>query len=252
MGVVQRYVGWGRWAVQQKGVFGAAGMVVGRLRGRRSTPHTVHPFDLEHGLETSGVVHGGRLAPGHRNAAFSTAYLGVPPSRMRGILDRWRATPGVEQTERCAFVDVGCGKGRALLLGAELPFREAMGVEFDAGLAAVARRNVERWSAAGRPRCPLRVVHGDATEVALPEGPLVAYLFNPFQAPVLRRVLDRLQRRRSAVDVLYLYPKEEAVFAEFPAFELLWREGIGLAAEDVGADGTPGEADPCCAYRLRY
>jgi SAM-dependent methyltransferase len=226
-------------------------MVVGRLRGRCSTPHTAHPFDLEHGLETSGVVHGGRLALGHRNAPFSTAYIGVPPSRMRAVLDRWRATPGGERTEECAFVDMGCGKGRALLLGAELPFREGMGVEFDAELAGVARRNVECWSAAGRPRCLLRVVHGDVTEVALPEGALLVYLFNPFQAPVLRQVLDRLQRRRSAVDVLYLYPKEESVFAEFPAFELLWREGISLAAEDVGADGTPGEADPCSAYRLR-
>lgn len=204
-----------------------------------------------HGIETSGWIEGGMLGVGHRHAEFSTAYLGVPPSRMRCVLDRWETTPDVLPIEAYAFVDVGCGKGRAVLLASERPFREALGVELDGRLAGAAIENAERWRSAGRSRCPITVVYGDATEVELPDGPLVVYLYNPFLAPVLRALLERLQRRRAVVDVLYLYPKEEGVFAEFPRFELLWREGMRIAGEDVGADELSELEDPCSAYRLR-
>lgn len=94
----------------------------------------------------------------------------------------------------------------------------------------------------------MTAVHADGTEVELPEGSLLVYLFNPFGAPLLRSVL---QQRQTAVDVLYQYLKYEAVFAEFPAFNLLWKEGVGLAAEDVGAVGVSGEMDLCKASRFR-
>ena len=238
-----------RWALRQRGVVGTLRMVAARV-GRRGAPLRVHPFDVEHGVETSGLIGGGTLAADHPHAVFSTAYFGVPPSRMRGVLERWRSTEGVGRLEERAFVDLGCGKGRALMLAAEMPFREAMGVELDRGLAAVAQRNVRRWVELGRARCPVGVVQGDATEVELPAGPLVVYLYNPFRAEVLRRLLLRLEERGGLVDVIYLYPEDEAVFREFPQFQLLWSAEIGLGAEDVGADEISEWTDPCQAYRL--
>jgi SAM-dependent methyltransferase len=249
MNGLQRWIGLARWAVQQKGAL--FHMVVGRVRGGTRARTMVHPFDREHGLETSGLIQAWRLGMRHRHAEFATAYMGVPPSRMRAVLERWRSTPGSVPTEACAFVDVGCGKGRALLLASEMPFREVMGVELAGDLVTVARSNVARWNLSGRMRSPVKVVHEDATEVELPEGPLLVYLFNPFGPPVLRRMLQRLQQLQQSVDVLYLFPKEEEVFAEFPEFELLWREDMRLAAHDVGADGVSGEVESCSAYRLR-
>lgn len=241
--------------MRQRGLVGALRMEVGRLLGRggaRRLP--VHGFDVEHGVETSGLVEGGELAGGHPHDVFTTAYFGVLPSRMRALLRMWRATEGVPRVEEVAFVDVGCGKGRALLLAAEMPFREAVGVELNAGLAAVAERNVERWRELGRERAPMRVVCGDATEVELPAGPLLLYLYNPFRAEVLRRLLGRLEARAEAggggVEVVYLYPEEEAVFREFPRFVRMWRRGVGLEGEDAG-DGFSAAEDPCCLYRWR-
>jgi predicted RNA methylase len=246
---LRRWIGLARWAVQQKGALFP--MVVGRMRGGTKARTMVHPFDREHGLETSGLILAWRLGVKHRHAEFATGYMGVPPSRMRAVLERWRSTPGTMPTEVCAFVDVGCGKGRALLLASEMPFREVMGVELAGDLVTIARRNVARWNLVGRPCSSVKVVHADATEVELPEGALLVYLFNPFGAPVLRRMLQRLQNQQTTVDVLYLFPKAEEVFAEFPAFELLWKEDVSLAAQDVGADGISGEVESCSAYRLR-
>src|SRR5689334_21283292 len=42
------------------------------------------------------------------------------------------------------FVDLGAGKGRALLMAGRLPYRRVVGIELDPELAQCARRNVEQ------------------------------------------------------------------------------------------------------------
>jgi predicted RNA methylase len=91
--------------------------------------------------------------------------------------------------EEFSFIDVGAGMGRAMLLAAELPFRQVVGVELNPTLARIARKNLTVWRASGRARAPMRLVCRDAAEFRLPEGPCLAFLFNPFGAPVMRRVL---------------------------------------------------------------
>ena len=242
-----------RWSLRQRGLVGTLRMVAGRLLGRRRADVTVHPFDKEYGVETSGLIGGGELSGGHAHDVFSTAYFGVPPSRFRAAVERWRSTAGVLEVSQYAFVDVGCGKGRALLLASEMGFRAVVGVELNAGLAAVAERNVQRWEELGRARCAVEVRTGDATEIELPRGPLLVYLYNPFRGEVLRRLLERLDAWAAEggerLEVLYLYPEEEAVFGEFPPFARLWREPVGLAGEDVGVDEISAAEDPCSAYR---
>lgn len=243
-----------RWSLRQRGVRGTLGLMWGRFRGReRSGSSTVHPFDAQYGVETSGLIGGAELPGGHAHDVYSTAYFGVPPSRMRLLLEVWQRSPGVRPLEEYAFLDVGCGKGRALLLASELPFREVVGVELSPELAEIADRNAKIWAGAGRARSGIRVECADATEVELPRGPLLIYFYNSFRAPVLRRFLGRLEewaeRGGEPVDMLCLFPEEEWVFAEFPRFERIWSERIGLAAEDTGIDGVSEAEDPCSAYR---
>lgn len=246
-------VGRVRWALREWGFWGAASMSLRRVWRVRKIDAMVHPFDVEHGVETSGLIGGGALAGGDAQSAFSTAYFGVPPSRFRAALRRWRATDGVGGMGEYAFVDVGCGKGRAVLLASEMNFREVMGVELNEGLVEIAARNVELWRTGGRARCPVRVECLDAAKIELPDGPSLVYLYNPFRAQVLRALLARIDAwaagGRGSVDVLYLYPEEEAVFAEFPRFKLMWREGVRLTPEDVGVDEISGIEDPCSTYR---
>lgn len=252
-GVAVRLLGRLRWALRQRGLPGVVRMVAARVRRGPGWGAGAHPFDVEYGVETSGLIGGAKLPGGHAHDVFSTAYFGVPPSRMRELLRMWRETEGVGLVEAYAFLDVGCGKGRGLLLAAELGFREVVGVELNAGLAEVARRNVARWNELRRARCGVRVLCGDATEVELPTGPLVVYLYNPFRAEVLRRLLTRLDAWASGgggvLEVLYLYPEEEWVFREFPQFVRLWRRDVGMAVEDVGVDGVSAAEDPCSLYR---
>jgi len=213
----------------------------------------VHPFDVEYGTETSGLVSGGGLFSGHEHDRFSVAYYGMSPSRMRKALERWRETSGTRAVEEYSFVDIGSGKGRAVMLASELPFREVVGVELNASLHDVAEKNLKRWREAGRAVCPVTLVQSDALSLSLPEGRLLIFLYNPFLAPMMRRLLARVDAvgkdRRGEIDLLYVVPQQEAVFAEFPQFELLWSERIGMSEVDAAADHVSSPEDRVSLYR---
>jgi SAM-dependent methyltransferase len=241
-----------RWSVAQRGLLGTLRVAGQRARSAESSKAVVaHPFDGLHGMETSGWIGGGSLATGHVHDAYITGYVGVPPSRFLATMERWRMTGA--RADEYTFVDLGCGKGRAVLLASTLGFRAVVGVELNPELAKIAEVNREAWQAAGRAVAPIRIVCGDAAEFTLPEGPCLIYLYNPFGAPVLRRLLERIEAQRTArpgrVDVVYQNPEQEAVFQEFPAFELLWSEVIPASEEDAAVDPVCSPEDLCRAYR---
>jgi SAM-dependent methyltransferase len=110
-----------------------------------------------------------------------------------------------------AFIDLGCGKGRALYVASWYPFRRLIGVEIDPELARVARQNVATARAPRRFR-EATVLEADARTVALPAGLRVAYLFNPFRGDVFQLVARRLRAHADAhrrpIRVIYANPVE--------------------------------------------
>ncbi|MEZ5818788.1 MAG: class I SAM-dependent methyltransferase [Hyphomicrobiaceae bacterium] len=137
----------------------------------------------------------------------------------------WRILDWVQETlpepdPSWTFVDYGCGKGRVVLSAARRPFGRVVGVEFASELAAIARVNVANLSY--QVAHSVEVVEGDATRFTVPDGPLVAFLFNPFGPPVLDRVAEALarswQRTPRPIVVAYLNPLHETAFARLGAF----------------------------------
>jgi SAM-dependent methyltransferase len=211
---------------------------------------TRHPFDVEYGVRTSGLIAGRHLKSGHRHDRHATAYFGVAPSVFRSLIRRWRRTRPAAQLEDFTFVDVGAGMGRAVLLAAELPFKAVVGVELHPGLAGIARKNLTVWRRAGRARGPMKVICGDAVEFEWPEGPCLAFLFNPFGAPVIRRMLKGLAQSfkgcGETLDLLYVNNEQEWVLeAQVPhgrardgqaGFERLFLGQVARSRADAIAD----------------
>jgi len=254
-GFVNRIARQVRWSIQRRGAIATLALIGKRLMQRRPTlALATHPFDLQHNVDTSGLISGWELATGHAHDLFSTAYFGVPPSRLRRAIDRWRSTMKIADLGGYAFVDIGCGKGRALLVASEFGFREVVGLEVSPELTQIAERNSYQWRAVRQDTSPIRVVCGDAATVVIPAGPVLLYLYNPFGAPVLRKLLEHLIETRGrcgpSLDLLYLHPEEQAVFREFPLFEYLWTEEITLSP-DERLDEISSPEDPCSLYRLQ-
>jgi SAM-dependent methyltransferase len=179
---------------------------------------TQHPFDAEFGVRTSGLIAGRHLNSGHRHARHATAYFGVAPSVLRALVKRWQKLSKARIGET-VFVDLGAGMGRAVLLASELGFKAVVGVELHPALARIARKNVALWHSAGRSKgrstTPIRVVEADAVEFPLPSGPVAVFLFNPFGAAVLGRLLKRwhgsMIKRSEPLHILYVNNEQEGV-----------------------------------------
>src|SRR5690242_3123851 len=121
--------------------------------------YVVHPFDLRHGLDTAGYLSKRDLVTGHPHDAYLTGYSAVAPSVFRQMCRRWVDTLAARgRVQAFSFIDVGAGKGRALLLASELPFRKIIGVELSKELARIAAHNIHKWKQEHRARIPVRVV----------------------------------------------------------------------------------------------
>ena len=120
------------------------------------------------------------------------------------------------------FLDLGSGKGRALLLASDYPFRRIVGVELLPELHAIAQKNVCQYRNE-RQQCRDFELHCcDARQYALPREPLVIFLFEPFPEDILRDVMLRVEQSlREAprqVFLVYQNPVAEPVIAEFQIF----------------------------------
>lgn len=227
--------------------------------------HPIHPFDTAYGVDTSGLIPQRDLLIGHPNDEHITAYYGVAPSILDTLIDLWQLLKPAPlyPLERYTFVDFGAGKGRAMLAASLQPFKAVIGVEMNPALADIAEANLEAFSQHAAPLAPARVVQQDALEFDLPKGPVLAFMFHPFEAPVLRRLLRRVEHafhdRPDQFDLLYVNSEHAPVLDHNPAFQQLFFGKVAMSTEDHIADlaaiaaqkeyGSTGDEE-CAIYRF--
>lgn len=165
-----------------------------RAAGRR--------FDREHGVTTQALLFLGELGT-ERGEAYShaTHYEPVPVLDFRLLV---RRVPK-DVVRAATFVDVGAGMGRAMLLAAEYPFKQIVGVELSPHLAEIARENLARGHGFDVACRDVRLIRGDARKRRMPRGDLVVFLYNPFDESALDAVLDRIAERGGSSEVWLLY-----------------------------------------------
>jgi SAM-dependent methyltransferase len=181
-----------------------------RSRGTRATAQAVlaamgdYTFDLRFGTDTRRSVSLSSLHIGSDNRRHGVDYSATKPRVFAKFLAR---TP---VDRRGTFVDLGCGKGRVLLLAAEHGFRNVVGVEFSPELCRIARNNIAAYCQRRGSATAFDVQEADVTRFAMRDDEVVFFLFNPFDAVVMNAVLDRidasLRRAPRRVALLYYNP----------------------------------------------
>lgn len=186
-----------------------------RPRGQRDA------FDLEHGTETSGLEPLWKLNIDSPNARYGERYEATTAEELLAVL-KFLNLP----TQSFTFIDLGCGKGRTLIVAARFGFGRVIGVEFAQELAATAQANIAKQE--------LRnafVLQADAAQFTFPHGGKVIYLYNPFSAEVLARVLDNLRACRD--EPLYVVYKSPHCAALLDSCDFLHRHDKAPGAEHI-------------------
>lgn len=172
------------------------------------------PFDVANRTDSGGLQALWNLDIASPNVRHGQRYQATTEAELVATLTALPVSPAC-----FTFVDLGCGKGRTLLVASRLGFKEVIGVEFARELVEVAARNM---IVGGAPDA--QVVHADAADFVFPAGGLVIYLYNPFSEAVLARVLDRLRRQPpSALYLLYKTPRCARTIDDSGLFERVAR-----------------------------
>lgn len=208
----------------------------------------VHPFDVEHGTDTSGLIAAEDLQDSRRRKSIhNTGFYATAPSMFHQAFARMDIEFG-----RFTFIDLGAGKGRTMLLASNLPFQRVLGVEFIPELHAIATRNISAYQPAARRCHDVQCILSDARDFVFPPVPLVIFMWHPFVGPVFERVManleDSLCRDPREVYLVYLKPKFEHLVERVSSLHKLWESRFTMTEQDFAAYIFPDQSETCVAY----
>ncbi len=179
--------------LRQRGWFGLLRLIGGKLRRmltrNRSGEDVDVEFDRRFNVDTSGVIDLGELNINSSQLEFGNRYQAINEAYFNEIM---RCVP--IRHEDAVFIDVGSGKGRALLLASRMPFKRIIGIELSSELSDVAVRNFNSFRCDQQLCTNLESHAVDATTYQIPSDPLVVFMNNPFEEPVMRPFLTNLCR----------------------------------------------------------
>ncbi len=199
--------------------------------------------ERELGIRTLGLKHPRSCGNHHDGASGRHLYQ---PSSSVLFKKAMEALPF--RPEGKVFLDVGSGKGRAMILAAEEGFAEVVGIEYASELIDQAQVNIEKVRAKF-PKTVFHMTEGNAIAFGLPEGTDVAYLFNPFDAETLDRwIATILPQVRKPLHIVYMHPvfhpilerqdpKMEKVFSDAQGEFIIYRVAPNLPPTPQDAEG---------------
>lgn len=113
------------------------------------------------------------------------------------------------------FVDLGCGKGRVLVVAAHYGFTRITGVDFAKELCDEARSNCKPLTFKF-PAVSWLIIHSDAVDFKFEKNTHIIFLFNPFKETVMKQVIKNirlsLKRYPRKIWVVYMNPQLKKLF----------------------------------------
>jgi SAM-dependent methyltransferase len=141
------------------------------LPSRRQRRYGDVDYDWDYRVDTTSATVGWRE---RLLGLLHSPYQPTEPSLFHTMLDDLKI-----DFEQFTFIDIGSGKGRALLMASDYPFRRIVGVELLPALHRTAQENIARYKSDGQKCLTIESVCCDACQFKFPPEPMVLYLFSP-------------------------------------------------------------------------
>lgn len=175
-------------------------------------------FDLAYGTDTWSRVEMQSLAFTSKSKEKALRY---ESTRTRPFN---RLMAAVRPPKSSTFVDIGAGKGRALILAGMYGFEKVVGIEFSPELCSIARENIERV----RKKCGLdaaiEIVEADILDYQMKSEENIYYMYNPFGSEMTEKIAGMI------TDTLVMFPRKLTFIYGWPAHEKLF-EKLGVFRE---------------------
>jgi SAM-dependent methyltransferase len=193
-----------------------------------------HPFDKIYSVDTSGMYPPELIQSTTVRAELINAYLGSEPDVTREALS------ALPEFTSYKFVDIGCGKGRVVIIGSEFPFKEIIGIELSLKLAKIARANVDRIKSRDSNRPAIQIISGNAIDCLPTSGFIAFYIYHSFGqeliSELVRKLEASLQTSLEHTFVIYHNPVWGQIMDSSP-FLRRWYAG-SIAYDPFGIPGS--------------
>jgi SAM-dependent methyltransferase len=200
------YVGinWG-WRV-------ASVIILQEIKGEKKYHINTTGADELKGLKRMGI-----------DISHATIYMPVSYSLLEKTLAQ--ICPG----DKKHFVDIGCGRGRALCIAAHFGFDTLTGIDFSNEFCEQARKNLSNTKQQ-IPAINFAVINEDAADWKIPADADCIFLFNPFDELLMKKVLKNIIQSTAengrSVNVIYANPLYKNLFVNSGFKEIFYSKTL--------------------------
>lgn len=167
-------------------------------------------FDKKHGTNTTNMMD---FFEPQYIMNDQTFYQTMPSSKITETFEMLNT-----DFDDYAFIDVGCGKGKPLLVASDYPFKKIIGIDIAAELINIAHSNINIYKKGELDTSRFELIHKSIEEYTIPEEKLVIHLFNPLNETLMETFLKQIEQsyKNYAREIIFIYviPVHKEVFMQ--------------------------------------
>lgn len=181
--------------------------------------------EKKYGIDTTGADELIKLEKQGIDISHATVYMPVSYSLLEEILSHLELShqrqnqqseiPTASSKHKHHFLDIGCGKGRALCVAAHRGFKKVTGLDFAKDLCETAKSNLATTQKKF-PDLQYKVINNDAFYFEIPEDVDCIFLFNPFDeiimSAVVNNIFTSIQTTPRKITIIYVNPLHKELF----------------------------------------
>jgi SAM-dependent methyltransferase len=119
-----------------------------------------------------------------------------------------------------SIIDLGCGKGSALIAFRKAGFINVAGVEISEKLCRIAEQNLKKLNLSG-----VEIINSDILDFSNYDNYDIFYMFNPFPAEIIGKVIHdlekSLQSRSREIKIIYMNPMHHEEISKSKVFKMV-------------------------------
>lgn len=168
--------------------------------------------EKKYGINTTGADELFKLEKQGIDISHATIYMPVSYKLLEEIFEQLDSHKNKPQTH---FLDLGCGKGRALCVAAHQGIKKITGLDFAKDLCETAKENLA-ITKEKIPTLEYRIINNDAFYFEIPDDVDCIFFFNPFDeiimSAVVNNIFDSLQNNSRKITIIYVNPLHKELF----------------------------------------